>query len=80
MNDPARLLLRSGGSIALKAGGTSVTRTDALGLTLWTVFAIDAADPFVALNLRGEELAVTTVRGQSWLLAMDDGAALSTTC
>lgn len=79
MSDPTSMSLPCGGRITLTAGGVEVARTDALGLTVWTAPAPDAADPFVALNLESGTVIVTSWHGLSCRIALSDGAVLSTT-
>jgi hypothetical protein len=79
MSDPNTIPLPCGGRVALTAGGTGAVRTDAIGMTVWTVRAPDAADPFVALDLEGDAVVATTWHGLSCRVALSDGAVVSTT-
>jgi hypothetical protein len=79
MSDPNSFALPCGGRLCLTAGGAALTRTDAFGLTLWTVAATDAADPFVALELQDSVAVAVSWRGVECRIALTDGAILSTT-
>ena len=79
MTDPNDILLPCGGRVSLTAGGAEAARSDAVGLKAWTVTAPDAADPFVALGLEGDDVVATTWRGLSLRIALSNGAILSTT-
>jgi hypothetical protein len=79
MGDPNSFALSDGGRLCLTAAGAAVTRADAFGLTLWTVAAVDAADPVVALTLEGDAVVATSWRGLEYRIAPGDGAIVSTT-
>ncbi len=55
-----------------------VRRLDADDRVLWST-AADAEDLFIDVELAGDAVVATSWRGQSWRLALTDGAVLSRT-
>jgi hypothetical protein len=79
MTDPNSFALADGGRLGLTAVGAAITRTDAFGLTLWSVASADAADPFVALEIQDGVVVGTSWRGVEYRIALSEGTILTTT-